>query len=61
MNISAAFRYGNEAEYGNVIPYDPDDIYPEYEYKTVSKEKNRIYENVRKVLIDLECEELIEE
>ncbi len=56
MNISAAFRYGNEAEYGNVIPYDPDDIYPEYEYKTVSKEKNRIYENVRKVLIDLELD-----
>lgn len=56
MNSSAAFRYGNEAEYGSVIPYDPDDTYLEYEYQEVSKDKNWVYENLRKALMDLKLD-----
>jgi len=56
MKKIAAFRYEDVAEYGNLIPYDPDTAYPEYEYKTVSKDTNWVYENLRKAFLDLELD-----
>lgn len=57
MKRNAAFRYDNAAEYADIIPFDPDTAYPEYEYDSVSNNKNWVYENLRKVFLDLELDQ----
>lgn len=56
-NLYTAISYNNTSSYPHNAPFDPDRLYPEYEFKDFkNNETNSVYDQVRNVLIDAELD-----
>ncbi|WP_425806410.1 DUF362 domain-containing protein [Desulfitobacterium sp. Sab5] len=54
--ICLSIRQENGIDYSPVIPYDPDENFPELEAIKISNKKNYVYRSIRQCFIDLEMD-----